>query len=1201
MSAAFRFEPPAEYAPPRATNRLSPGKGGGRNHGMNAEIITIGADLLHGGTANAGGQFLSHELAAFGVEVTHLSTVGADEASLREALQLALNRSELIVAAGGSGDGGSALQVVAQALSLPLELHQESLERIQEYFVNTCRPMPPDAEKQARLPRGAVVFPNDHGTAPGCAVSRYGQRILLLPGSLRELMPMFSDYVAPYLSNCAGGTTVSRTVGVFGLSEAVLTERLADLMSEANPNVALYAKEGEAILRVTAHAAERADALALCAPAVEEICRRLGVNVYGVDVGSLQKAVVALLLDKGMKIATAESCTAGLLSGRLTEVAGASAVFECGIAAYSKEIKHNILGVPTETLEQYGAVSPETARAMAAGARRVGNAQLGVGITGVAGPDTSEGKPVGTVYIALADEKRVWVKKIDAVEGTADREYIRYLATSHALDLVRRYLEALPTVMAGGEALKPDAPPAPAEIPEAAVVQPRKKNLLRAVFPWKGDSRGEIVRKCAILGVFLLLIAVAASILYLYVLQPMDNQRLYNQLTLLYDIDNNSVMESDLEYAPEGMLSQFNALYARNSDVRGWLKIDGTNINYPVMSGANGDFYRTHNFDRQPTIYGVPYFDAKAALVSSESVNRSLVVYGSNVGSGQMFSDLTKYYNDLEFLREHPVIEMNTIYRNAKWKVFAVMVAASPEDGDFDYTRNAFADEMEFLSFAGAIRLRSLYVYPDGVVDIQEGDNLLLLSTPFSDVAGFDGARLVVAARQVRSGESESVDLRGVTYNSDALMPNGWKGHSSAEAARSTTLPTGSPITRGTTTQEETASTTMQEETSTTPTEPGTEPSTAGPTGEPTATATTTTTTTKPEDTTSTGPSDGTTSAAGTTSATAGTEPTAPTETPPPPSEYEPPLNAGSQDEAKYLTYCKVKESLSGDMTMTIQPQTREELQLLLARIVKTELGTASAFGTPGTPGYMAAQKAQAVAAYTYILYSNQVERSTPTLSLKSLDLSNTTDRQIYEAVGDVVGIKILSGGRPVFTPYFSSSPGVTADNQYIFGQQLPYGSVLSEYDDAEHVGDSNWESRAAFDRTALLQRVEAYLADDKTGYRPAVSIEGTLRVLSWDQYGKYPQTLSITYPDGNGKDRYLTGKQLYDILGLRSPSFQVVSDDGEQVVLQTQGWGHCVGLSQWGAVGYARNENWDYKRILGHYYSITASSSQRLVAPVWS
>lgn len=207
---------------------------------------------------------------------------------------------------------------------------------------------------------------------------------------------MFNDKVAPYLSKFSGGTIFSQTVGVFGIPESTVAERLADLLSEANPTVAPLCQgrrghaAGDGPRRGTPKRPGRS-----APPLWRKSARRSGPAVYGVDSGSLQKAVVTLLKEKGKKIATAESCTAGMLSGRLTEVSGVSSVFECGIAAYSKEIKHQVLGVPEELLEKYGAVSAEVASAMAVGARRVGQADLGIGITGVAGPETSEGKPGG--------------------------------------------------------------------------------------------------------------------------------------------------------------------------------------------------------------------------------------------------------------------------------------------------------------------------------------------------------------------------------------------------------------------------------------------------------------------------------------------------------------------------------------------------------------------------------------------------------------------------------------------------------------------------------------------------------------------------------------------------------------------------------------------------------------------------------------
>ena len=566
---------------------------------MNAEILTVGTELLLGDILNSNSQFLSRELAAYGIQLLYQSTVGDNNARLKQVLSLALSRSDMVVITGGLGPTPDDLtrETVCEVLDIPLMLHEESWARIQEYFANTGRELSPSNKKQAMLPEGCVVFPNDHGTAPGCAIERDGHVVILLPGPPAELIPMFNDKVAPYLSKFSGGTIFSQTVGVFGIPESTVAERLADLLSEANPTVAPYAKDGEVTLRVTARAADTETARTLCAPIVEEIRKRLGAAVYGVDSGSLQKAVVTLLKEKGKKIATAESCTAGMLSGRLTEVSGVSSVFECGIAAYSKEIKHQVLGVPEELLEKYGAVSAEVASAMAVGARRVGQADLGIGITGVAGPETSEGKPVGTVFIALADEKRTWVKKIVAGHSGGEREYVRYIATSHALDLTRRYLEALPAVMAGGETLEEPKEAAP-QIP-VAPKSGKQRRFLATIFPWKGDSLKERVWKIVAWVAVLAVLVTGGLLINQFVLMPVSNRALFGEILEIYGNDPGSLppdVLSSKKY-PEGMLSRFYGLYDRNKDIGGWIKIDGTNVNYPVMKDTRNQFYRDHNYD----------------------------------------------------------------------------------------------------------------------------------------------------------------------------------------------------------------------------------------------------------------------------------------------------------------------------------------------------------------------------------------------------------------------------------------------------------------------------------------------------------------------------------------------------------------------------------------------------------------------------
>ena len=1143
---------------------------------MNAEIISVNANSLSS-------QFIKHELASFGIALSHQTLAEGELSRLRESIRLALSRNDLVAIIYEPGDiqNSPVFQAVADVLGAPLELNSDCLERVREFFKNNNEELLEESEKIAMLPRGCTVFPNDHGYAPGCAVSRYGQHILVLPDNLSEIMPMFSDYVAPFLTILTDGTIVTRTVGVFGLSEAVLTQRLADLMSEANPAVSLYAKDGEAILRVIARAADRNAAYALTDPVVEEIRKRLGVNVYGVDVGSLQKAVVALLLDKNMKIATAESCTAGMLSSRLTEVTGVSAVFECGISAYSPEIKHKVLGVPMEMIEKFGTVSPEVAGAMATGARRVGNASLGVGITGVAGPDTSEGKPVGTVYIALADEKRVWVKKIEAesIEGDSNRETIRKLATSHALDLVRRYLEALPTVMAGGEVIEPAGSGSPS-IPQSSV-SPEKPKLWRRLLPWKGDARKDFVKKSSVLASFVFLMFALSFVVYSRVMQPLQNRKMFKNLAELYGYSANSVAMENISSYPQGMIPQFYALYSRNPDVRGWVRIDGTNINYPVMMDDGTGFYKNHNFDGEPSSYGVPYFDKGTALYSPSSVNRTLVIYGNNTRDGQMFSDLTNYYNNVSFLLGHPIIDMNTIYSTGKWKVFSVMVLTDPETNPdaFDYTRSVFVDESDFLSFAGQLTARSLYSIPPGQVDVREGDSILLLSTNFENTAGYQGARLVVAARKIREGELPISDLSGTVYNSTPVMPSEWTGT------------TGSAKLRGTksekaTTAKDTAGTSpnssYSEESDVT--QPAITDEDMGSSTHNNGTRSTATTSavTKTDSTTrnTSGSGDTTSSTTTTTTTTA------------PPLNQEPVIYAGTVLESEFLKNCKVQSG-----SELIQPKNKSELQLLLARVVKTELGSERTM-----ENNLAAQKAQAVASYTYILYENMVNKRVYSQSLKPINLNDRLDKKIYDAVGEVAGIKILSGNLPIYAAYCASTPGVTSSNNEVYekGQNLEYlKSVVSEYENDFTMHDvAQWKTTFKISMVDLKSKLESYLKKTikfDSGQAP-------FYVRSYDNNGQYVTRINAYYEDGSSKV-YITGHQMRMAVGsasLRSHAFRVVSSTESELTLSVTGYGHGLGMSQWGAANYARYARWDFKRILCHYYRITTSSNHRLVAPVW-
>ncbi len=1167
---------------------------------MNAEILTVGTELLLGDILNSNSQFLSRELAIYGIDTLYQSTVGDNHERLVGALKVALSRCDMVVLTGGLGPTEDDLtrETVAETLGLPLVLHEESEARIQEYFRNTGKEYTENNRKQAMLPQGCTVFRNDHGTAPGCAVEKDGKCVILLPGPPKELIPMFVDSVAPFLQKFSGETIRSHNIGVFGVPEAAVDERLHDLMEGSNPTVAPYAKSGEVLLRVTAKAATEEEADALCMPVVEEIRERLGAAVYGVDTGGLPETTVALLKKNEKKIATAESCTAGLLSGKLTEVPGASQVFECGIAAYSAEVKRQMLGVPEAVLENHGAVSPETAVAMASGARRVGGADIGIGITGVAGPDSSEGKKVGTVYVALADERRVWVKKIFAGHGTEDREQIRNAATLYALDMARRYLEALPGVMAGGQLLEK------VEVPSDAIVK---------------KTPGVSMRGKRWIWLSMVLVSILAVLLigYTAFLEPYLNDRKFESLWEIY-MQEQEIDDSEEILYPEGILSQFMSLYRVNEHISGWLSVENTGINYPVTTDPTQGYYNGHDFYGKTSTYGVPHF-AQGTALKAGMTHRSLVIYGNNPDNGQMFSDLAEY-TKLTYLKSHTTVDFSTIYQENHYKIFAVMLS---QDGDmspdaFEFTKSDFATEDEFLAFVAQLRRRSLFDTP---VDVQEGDDLLMLTTPID--YSFSDARIVVVARRVRAGEERENDLSKARVNRTVLMPSAWQDMQGVGTTTTTVTTTETPTTTVTT---ETETTTQTTETVTT-----TKPTTTKPTTTTTTTPTTSTTTS------TTVPQEEGDPLVGETTTTVSKPTTSrPTVTRPPDSaedrgEAVEGTVQGSISEYEFMSYFTLKNSNKAvkdemqDENGVLAPKTKEELQRALTYIVKAELGSASTMASSTE-----AQKAQAVVSYTYILWYNTSYQQPYPCSLKPLDLKNANDKKIYDAVGTVLGVKLLDTSKTSLekmllqTVYSAATGGYTASSNKVWSGSLPYAqSVVSKYDDAasyaKYGGGGSFVSSVTLTRAELNEKVKTWFKNNVQNRYPTYVMpeeqfeakkgEAPLVALSYDGDGtlgtgdawNYVFHTNFYYIDNRGNKKPITGYNMRSALGLRSHAFRVTYDAAQDTVtVTTQGWGHGVGLSQMGAVGYANEEGWSYVKILRHYYSVTSKSAHQIVMPIW-
>lgn len=410
-----------------------------------AELIAVGTELLLGNIANTDAQMISQGLSQLGINVYYHTVVGDNPQRVRQAVDIARGRADILITTGGLGPTCDDLTkvAVAQAFGKELVYHEPSAQRIRERFAQRGTPVTENNFQQAMVPEGCTVLDNDWGTAPGVAFQAGGTHVLMLPGPPRECAMMFRHRALPYLQKLSDGVIASRTVKTFGIGESAAEALLRDLMNALhNPTLAPYAKPTGTELRITAHAPTREEALRLIAPVEEQVKAILGDKVIGVDVDSLEEVCFALLKDRGLTVGTAESCTGGLLAKLLTDLPGSSAVFRGGVVSYTNGVKAGLLGVPQDLLDRYGAVSPQVAEAMARGAKASLGCDIALSTTGVAGPDTDDrGNPIGLVYLGLAWGDQCRVTEFRA--GPVERERVRRQAAQTALDLLRRHLTGL--------------------------------------------------------------------------------------------------------------------------------------------------------------------------------------------------------------------------------------------------------------------------------------------------------------------------------------------------------------------------------------------------------------------------------------------------------------------------------------------------------------------------------------------------------------------------------------------------------------------------------------------------------------------------------------------------------------------------------------------------------------------------------------
>ena len=407
---------------------------------MIVELISVGTEILLGNIVNTNTQYLAEKCALLGLSMYHQVTVGDNRERLSAAIETALNRSDVVILTGGLGPTEDDLtkEVCAEVMGFELAKDAHTRERIETYFKNSIyKEIPDNNWKQAMVPQGSTVLDNSNGTAPGLIMEKNGKTAILLPGPPNELKPLFTEQVFPYLQNRQPEVIRSQMIKICGYGESQVEDKLIDLINtQTNPTIATYAKTAEVHLRVTAKADNEEAAKNLLKPVVKEIKNRFENAVYTTkEEETLEMAVVRLLKKYELTVTTAESCTGGLIAGRLVNVPGASEVFREGFITYSNKAKRKYLDVSKGTLKKYGAVSEQTAKEMATGGVFATDVDACIAVTGIAGPDAEGEKPVGLVYIACYMKDKV---KVEEYHFKGNREKIREQSVVKALDFLRR-------------------------------------------------------------------------------------------------------------------------------------------------------------------------------------------------------------------------------------------------------------------------------------------------------------------------------------------------------------------------------------------------------------------------------------------------------------------------------------------------------------------------------------------------------------------------------------------------------------------------------------------------------------------------------------------------------------------------------------------------------------------------------------------
>ncbi len=668
------------------------------------------------------------------------------------------------------------------------------------------------------------IFSPD-GEFMGCVAKPKATTIAVLPKSTNAARIFIEQNFSPININYGFEHFISKTVYVASTDEQNIKQTISEFENTENPTVIVKCHKLFTEISITAFGNTEEKAQEALDSATEKIALLLGDDVFSTDTPHIEQAAVNLLINKSLKIATAESCTGGQISKMITAVPNSSSIFEIGIASYSNRIKRHALSVPKEILENYGAISRQTAAYMALGAKRLGSADIGIGITGVAGPSSSEGHPVGTVFIALCAGEHFWVRGLK-LSPISTRSEVRDAACFAAFDLIRRYAECYPRVLPDGstdintlkvlyeqphfinssllfmkedlgEYLKQEKAAEEIDTTEPAedfdfnafgsfgtsstpleelrkkVIKEHRakpkfeipdiksyfKNLRDRMFTTT-DIKGFVLEYFYKIGVLILVSAMAlVSIMSVNVfVQITNNRKAIEEIRPLWS--GVEIKDTD------GMLVDFKNIQKTNEQIDGWISVPNSNINNPVCSYTENDFYSTHNHKGAQIDYGSLYY---AFPTDTKALPKNVVIYGNNANDGSLFADLIKYKNH-NFASEAQIITFATPYDISYYQVFSVMIATDNPAHDtsgnyFDFTKSEFETEIEFNLWISEAKVRSIY---DCTISVGSHNSLLTLVTDTDD---FSSSKLVVIARKL---ETDAASPYTFSVNTAPKFPAIW-------------------------------------------------------------------------------------------------------------------------------------------------------------------------------------------------------------------------------------------------------------------------------------------------------------------------------------------------------------------------------------------------------------------------------------------